>query len=143
MSRPAPTRRDAYKRLIPVQMRWADTDIYGHMNNAVHYTLFDTAVQVFLTGEGLLNLEDSPSIFLVVSSGCDYFEQITFGDTLTAGLKITRLGSSSIRYEIALFRGDSESSAAMGHFTHVNVARATRAPVPIAAAARRVFDTLT
>ena len=142
MSRPAPAGKSDYKRHVPVQMRWADTDIYGHMNNAVHYTLFDTAVQIFLTQERLLDLGRSATIFLVVSSGCDYFDQISFGDSLTAGLKITRLGASSIRYDIALFRNDSEISAAAGHFTHVNVVRDTRKPALISDAARAIFSQL-
>jgi len=131
--------RADYPLFEPVPMRWADTDIYGHMNNAVHYLLFDTAVQAFLMREGLLDLGRSETVFLVVSSGCTYFDEITFGDRIEAGLRISRLGRSSITYDISLFRDAAASAAATGQFTHVNVDRGTRRPVEIAEEARAVF----
>ena len=140
--RPTPNTRDHYRLFEPVQMRWADTDIYGHMNNAVHYLLFDTAVQAFLIRKGLLDLGQSETVYLVVNSGCSYFEEITFGDRISAGLRISRLGNSSITYDIGLFRNDDEPAAAQGHFTHVNVARADKNPVAITAQARAAFADL-
>ena len=142
MARPVAPRRDAFALFEPVQMRWADTDIYGHMNNAVHYTLFDTAVQSFLVREGLLDLGQSETVFLVVSTACDYFDEITFGDQLVAGLRIDHLGSSSIRYRIAVFRNESKTAAACGQFVHVNVARSDRRPRAISDAARDKFTML-
>ena len=142
MARPIAPLRAEFALFEPVQMRWADTDIYGHMNNAVHYTLFDTAVQAFLVREGLLALGQSESIFLVVATACDYFDEITFGDDLQAGLRITHLGNSSIRYRIGLFRNADASAAACGQFTHVNVARKDRRPMPITASARAAFEKL-
>ncbi len=142
MPRPIPPLRDAYPHFEPVQMRWADTDIYGHMNNAVHYTLFDTAVQAFLVREGLLDLGRSKTVFLVVSTSCDYFDEITFGDKLQAGLKIAHLGNSSIRYDIALFRNANTTAAAQGSFTHVNVTRSHRRPVALSPAARATLQKL-
>ena len=142
MVRPVAPMRAEFPLFEPVQMRWADTDIYGHMNNAVHYTLFDTAVQAFLVREGLLDLGGSESIFLVVSTACDYFDEITFGDELQAGLRIAHLGQSSIRYRIGLFRNRNETAAACGQFTHVNVARSDRRPRDISAEARARFEAL-
>lgn len=120
-------------------MRWADTDIYGHMNNAVHYTLFDTAVAVWVVRAGLLDLGGSATVFLMVQSDCAYFEEITFADQLEVGLRIARLGTSSIRYDLSLFRNGSDSAAATGGFTHVNVDRKTSRPVAIRPEARTVF----
>ena len=142
MSRAAPGQRHHYPLLEPVQMRWPDTDIYGHMNNAVHYTLFDTAVQNYLVREGLLDLGQSKTVFLVVSSGCSYFEEITFGDRLDAGIRIDRLGRSSVTYEISLFRNEGVSAAATGHFTHVNVGRVDRRPIELSDRARDVLARL-
>ncbi|MCG6903014.1 MAG: acyl-CoA thioesterase [Rhodobacter sp.] len=140
--RPQPDPRGDYSHFEPLQMRWADTDIYGHMNNAVHYTLFDTAVQAFLVREGLLDLGASETVFLVVSTACDHFEEITFGDQLEAGLKITDLGNSSVRYRISIFRNAGATAAATGSFTHVNVTRTTRRPAPLVARARAILENL-
>lgn len=142
MTRRRPGQRSAYALFEPVPMRWADTDIYGHMNNAVHYTLFDTAVQAFLIREGLLDLGGSATVFLVVNSGCDYFDEIRFGDRLEAGVRVSRLGTSSVTYEISLFRNTSESAAATGHFTHVHVDRRSRRPIALMAAARAALGKL-
>ena len=142
MNRPKPAQRAVYPLFDTIEMRWADTDIYGHMNNAVHYTLFDTVIQRFLTRNGLLDLGSSETVFLVVACGCDYFDEITFGDDLQAGLRITHLGNSSIRYRIGLFRNADASAAACGQFTHVNVARKDRRPMPITASARAAFEKL-
>ena len=124
-------------------MRWADTDIYGHMNNAVHYVLFDTGVQNFLIREGLLDLKQSETVFLVVSAGCTYFEEITFGDRLELGLFVNRLGTTSITYDLGLFRNGAQTPAAQGHFTHVNVDRETKTPMPLSSKAQTIFKKLT
>ena len=142
MSRATAGRRADYAQFEPVPMRWADADIYGHMNNAVHYYLFDTAVQAYLVRHGLLDLGQSETVFLVVSSGCDYFDEIVFGDRVEAGLRVGRLGSSSVRYEIGLFRNDSGLAAAEGFFVHVNVGRADRRPAALTARAREVLGRL-
>lgn len=142
MSRRQPGRRAEYARFEPVPIRWADSDIYGHMNNAVHYYLFDTAVQAVLVREGLLDLGRSDAVFLVVSSGCDYFGEILFGDRVEAGLRIGRLGSSSVRWEIGVFRNDADRAAAEGFFVHVNVGRADRRPRPLSDRAREVLRPL-
>ncbi len=142
MIRPQPGRRADYPHFEPLQMRWADTDIYGHMNNAVHYLLFDTAVQAFLIANDLLDLGGSETVFLVAASECDYFREIAFGDGIEAGLRITRLGNTSVTYEISIFRNDEEQASATGRFTHVNVSRDARRPVPLENTARAVFARL-
>ncbi|MDJ0629484.1 MAG: thioesterase family protein [Rhodobacter sp.] len=142
MSRPQPGRRGDYVRFEPVPMRWADADIYGHMNNAVHYYLFDTAVQAVLVREGVLDLGASETVFLVVSSGCDYFGEVVFGDRVEAGLRVARLGASSVRYEIGIFRNGADRASAEGYFVHVNVGREDRRPRPLSAKAREVMQRL-
>ncbi|MEL6522960.1 MAG: thioesterase family protein [Pseudomonadota bacterium] len=142
MSRPVPDTRAAYAHFEPLATRWADNDIYGHMNNAVHYQLFDTAVNGFLVRRGILDMGQSETVFLVVSSSCDYFAELAFPDRVDAGLRVARLGSSSVRYEIGLFQGDAETAAAQGHFVHVNVGRADRKPQPMAGPVRAILQEL-
>ncbi|MBP0618043.1 acyl-CoA thioesterase [Jiella mangrovi] len=138
--RPEPARRATFPLFRPLATRWADNDIYGHMNNVVHYSLFDTAVNGWLIEAGLLDLEAGEEIGLVVETGCRYHGELAFPDEVTAGIGISRLGRSSVRYEIALFRGDAEEAAAEGFFVHVNVDRKTRRPVAIGEARRRKFE---
>ena len=142
MTRAAPGQRGDYPLFEPVEMRWADMDIYGHMNNAVHYQLFDTAIGRFALREGLVGVGASPTIFLVVSSGCEYFAEIRFQDRLEAGLRVARLGRSSVTYQISLFPNGDDLAAATGHFTHVNVDRETKRPVAFTDAARAVLARL-
>ncbi len=142
MSRRLPGRRAEYALFSVITTRWFDNDIYGHMNNAMHYQLFDTAVNGMLIKQGLLDLKDSPTVFLVVETGCTYHSEIAFPDTVNAGLRVGRIGSSSIRYELGLFRNDEESAAAEGHFVHVNVDRQSRKPAAISDKARGEFKAL-
>lgn len=139
MTRPVPPDRTAFRQFEQLQTRWADNDIYGHMNNAYHYQLFDTAVNGYLLRHGIINLTDSPCVFLVVSSGCDYFAELRFPDIIHAGIHVTRLGSSAVHYGIGLFKNDDLAAAAFGTFVHVNVDRKTKKPTPISPFAR---DTL-
>jgi acyl-CoA thioester hydrolase len=111
--------------------RWFDNDIYAHMNNSVHYQLFDTVINGHLLEEGLLDLHNSATVFLVVESGCSYFSEIAFPDVVSAGLRVEKLGSSSVRYNVGLFVADASVAAASGHFIHVNVDRVTRKPAPL------------
>ena len=108
-----------------------DNDIYGHVNNAVHYSYFDTAVNRYLIDTGALDLRHGLVIGLVVETGCSYFKEIAFPDKIFAGLRVTRIGRSSVRFEVGLFRNDEELAAAQGHFVHVYVDRATRRPVEL------------
>jgi acyl-CoA thioester hydrolase len=110
-----------------------DNDIYGHVNNAVHYSYFDTAVNRYLIETGALDLQNGSVIGLVVETACSYFQEIAFPERISAGLRVTRIGRTSVRFEIALFRDDDEFAAAQGHFVHVYVDRTTRRPVDLPA----------
>lgn len=119
-----------------------DNDVYGHVNNVVHYSYFDTVVNTFLIQRGVLDIHSGAVIGLVVETGCKYFSPIAFPDVVVAGLGVTRLGTSSVRYEVGLFRNDEIEPAAQGHFIHVYVDRQTRRPVPLPAALRSVLQEL-
>ena len=120
--------------------RWMDNDVYGHVNNVVYYSYFDTVVNEYLIAQGVLDIEAGPVIGLVVETGCKYFSSIAFPDEITAGLKVARLGKSSVRYQIALFRRDGQEAVAQGHFVHVYVDRATRRPVTLPAPLRAALE---
>lgn len=139
--RPIPTRAD-YVDFYPLQTRWMDNDVYGHMNNVVHYSLFDTAVNGWAIERGLLDPRTSDAYGLVVETGCRYHAEMGFPDRVTAGLRVGRLGTSSIRYEVGLFRNDDETASADGFFTHVYVDRASHRPIPIDERRRAAFQML-
>jgi len=136
MVRVTPRNRADYSAFSTLATRWIDNDIYGHMNNAVHYQLFDTAVNGYLLEQGALDLKSGVTIFLVVETGCQYFSELAFPNVITAGIKVKKLGTSSVTYAVALFQGEAEVAAAQGHFVHVNVDRETRQPVIISDAIR-------
>jgi acyl-CoA thioester hydrolase len=129
--RPTPSSRSAFKTFRTITTRWMDNDPYGHMNNVVNYSLFDTAVNGWLIEEGALDIHHGDQIGLVVETGCCYFSELAFPDMVTAGIRVAKLGSSSVRYEIALFRNDEDQAAAEGFFVHVYVDRASRRPKPL------------
>ena len=135
--------RSAYRHFVSIPTRWMDNDLYGHLNNVVHYSLFDTAVNTTLIAAGLLDPHDGAIIGLVVESGCRYHASLAFPDVVSAGLRVAHLGRSSVRYEIGLFRGDDDTAAAEGHFVHVHVDRATRRPVALPDEWRVFFEALT
>lgn len=137
-----PGSRSSYKVFRTIGTRWSDNDTYGHMNNVVHYSLFDTAVNTFLIENGVLEMRGGPEVFLVVETGCRYHAEMTFPDQVTAGIRVARLGSSSVRYEIGLFRNDEDVAAAEGFFIHVNVDRLSRRPVPFGDKARALLEPL-
>lgn len=136
------TTRDDYAVFSTITTRWFDNDIYGHMNNAMHYQLFDTAVNGFLLEKGVINLSDSDTVFLVVETGCTYFGELAFPDIVTAGIRVTKMGNSSVTYQVGLFRGETKEAAAVGHFVHVNVGRETRRPVPMTQDVREILAVL-
>ncbi len=142
MTRPVPNSRSDYVVFQTITTRWFDNDIYGHMNNAVHYQLFDTAVNGHLMSAGVLELKTSPSVFLVVQTSCDYFGEMAFPDLVTAGVRVAHLGESSVTYDIGLFRNGASVATAQGQFVHVNVDRETRKSVPIGDDARRVLTAM-
>lgn len=133
----------AYRISHRITTRWMDNDAYGHVNNVVYYSWFDSAVNDFLVGSGLLDIESGPMIGLVVESGCRYGRAIRFPQPVTAMLRVGHLGTSSVRYEIGLFTDDRSEAAAEGHFVHVYVDRATRRPVPLPPKWRDTLGALT
>ena len=142
MSRQAPGYRTDYLREVTLSTRWDDNDLYGHMNNAVHYRLFDTAVNGFLIAECGFSPHTSDIIGIVAESGCRYFAELQFPDPVIAGLRVGHLGRSSVRYEIALFAKDSLQAAAEGYFVHVFVDRLDRRPRTLPDALRAKLATL-
>ncbi|WP_110352799.1 thioesterase family protein [Methylobacterium sp. B4] len=134
--------RAAYPRLVPLATRWGDNDVYGHVNNVVYYAFFDTAVNGLLVEAGALDIARSAVIGLVVETGCRYFAPVAFPDRITAGVRVARLGRTSARYEVAIFREDEPEAAAQGHFVHVYVDRDTRRPVPLPERLRAVLTRL-
>ena len=142
MVKQTPSTRDNYSVFSTITTRWFDNDVYGHMNNTVHYQLFDTAVNGYLMEQGVLDFKSGPTVFLVVETGCKYFSELAFPDVISAGLRVKKLGSSSVTYEVGLFRGDVGEASAEGHFVHVNVDRETRQPVVINEAYRKKLSLL-
>ncbi len=131
MSRPAARGREAYRHFTTITTRWADNDAYGHANNAIFYQWFDTAVNQWLIGQGLLDIEAGDPIGLVVETGCTYFASLSYPGDVDVGIALDRLGSSSVTYRLGVFASGSAEPAAQGHFTHVYVARDNRRPVPL------------
>jgi acyl-CoA thioester hydrolase len=129
--RRGPGVRAGYMEFVRMTTRWMDNDAYGHVNNAVYYSYFDSAVNRLLIDAGLLNSVAAPVIGLVVETQCRYFSPIAFPDSVTAGVRVAHIGNSSVRYEIGLFRNDTETAAAEGHFVHVYVDRTSRRPRPL------------
>ena len=142
MSRKQPPALSHFPHHQETSTRWDDNDIYGHLNNTVHYRLFDTAVNRFLLDNNLLDFRQGPSVYLVVETGCSYFVELAYPDQLIVGLRVARLGTSSVTYETGLFKDGEVSAAAAGHFVHVLVDRASRKPVPIDEASRAAFARL-
>lgn len=138
----APSTRADYRVFRHITTRWLDNDVYGHMNNVVHYSLFDTAVNGWMIEQGLLDPATSQTYGLVVETGCKYHAEMGFPDLVHAGLRIAKIGTSSVRFEVGLFRNDDNSASAEGFFVHVYVDRHTRRPTPVDAARRAAFDTL-
>lgn len=133
-SRPTPPAREAYAHFTAIGTRWSDNDAYRHVNNVVYYGFFDTAVNRRLIEAGALDLEASPAVGLVVETQCRYYAPISFPDEVHVGLRVAKLGRSSIRYELAVFRNHEPLASAEGHFVHVYVDRVTNRPVPLPAA---------
>lgn len=140
--RPAPEHRSRFSVFRSIGTRWMDNDLYGHVNNVVYYSWFDTAVNGYLIEQGALDIHQGSTIGLVVETQCNYFSSLAFPQTVEAGLRVARLGSSSVRYEIGLFAQGEELTAALGHFVHVYVDRDTRRPCPLPEKLREVLDSL-
>jgi acyl-CoA thioester hydrolase len=130
-SRPQPDGREAYRHFAPIATRWMDNDAYGHLNNVVYYSLFDTAVNRYLIEAGALDIHHGRTIGLVVETHCNYFASVGFPQMIEAGIRVAHRGASSVRYEIGIFAAGEPLCAARGHFIHVYVDRDTRRPVPL------------
>ena len=131
MSRSPPASRSDFKTWREVSTRWGDNDVYGHVNNIVYYEWFDTAVNAWLIGQGLLDVENGDPIGLVAETRCSYASPLAFPEAVDVGLAVAALGRSSIRYRIGIFAKDSDTTAAQGEFVHVVVDRQSRRPVAI------------
>ena len=142
MGRATPLKRTDFSYFWAISTRWADNDVYSHVNNAIHYQFFDTAVNGWLLETGLLDFGGTDTVFLVVETGCTYFSEVAFPDRIDAGIRVSQLGSSSVTYEVGLFRNDERSASAQGHFVHVNVGRNDRKPCPISPANKAILETL-
>ena len=142
MSRPQPHRLADYPHQREITTRWMDNDAYGHVNNVVYYSYFDTVVNSYLIEQGALDIATSPVVGFVVETGCRYFAPLAYPDPVSVGLRVAHLGRSSVRYEIALFGEGSATAAAQGHFVHVYVDRATRKPTDVPKALRDALESL-
>ena len=134
--------REAYRAWHDVTTRWADNDSYGHVNNVVYYAWFDTAVNAWLIGAGLLDVAEGDPIGLVVETGCRYARPLSFPEPVEVGLAVDRMGKSSVRYSLGIFLKNESEPAAEGHFTHVYVDRATRRPAEIPTSWRHKLEGL-
>ena len=142
MDKAQPLPRSAFAVFRDIPTRWSDNDIYGHVNNVVYYSWFDTAVNSYLIEQGVLDIHGGNTIGLVVQTQCNYFAPLAFPQVVQAGLRVARLGSSSVRYEIGLFAQEQPLSAAWGHFVHVYVQRSDRRPCTLPAPLREVLQGL-
>ena len=136
------TTRTAYKHFRPVQTRWADNDIYGHVNNVAYYGFFDTIVNEYLISAGALDIHEGAVIGLVVETQCNYFAPVSFPDELEGALRVAHIGNSSVRYEIGVFKKNEDAPVAEGHFIHVYVDRETRRPAKLPEALRAALLSL-
>jgi len=135
------SRREEFPYVLEIQTRWADNDVYGHVNNVVYYAYFDSIINRYLIEEGSLDIHVDHAIGVCVESQCTYKRPIAFPETVHAGLRVSRLGNTSVTYEIGIFRG--EELCAQGSFVHVFVERATRKPTPIPPSIRGALERIT
>lgn len=139
---PTPAPRSAYRVFRTIGTRWMDNDVYGHVNNVVYYSWFDTVVNAYLIEQGVLDILAGDTIGLVIETHCNYFAPLAFPQAVEGGLRVARMGNTSVRYEVGLFAQGAPLCAACGHFIHVYVDRHTRRPMPLPAALRGVLETL-
>ncbi len=137
----ARTRAD-YPHILAIPTRWMDNDVYGHVNNVTYFSYFDTAVNEHLIHAGGLDFARDAAIGLVVETSCVFRRSLSFPDTIDAGIAVTKLGNSSVVYEIGLFRQGEQAPAALGRFVHVWVDRASQRPIPVPARIRAALEPL-
>jgi acyl-CoA thioester hydrolase len=140
--RATPEPRSAYRAFRAIATRWMDNDAYGHVNNVVYYSWFDTVVNAHLVEQGALDIQRGETIGLVVETQCNYFTPVVFPQTVEAGLRVAHMGTSSVRYEVGIFVKGEELTAAKGHFIHVYVDRASRRPAMLPAKLKTVLEAL-
>jgi acyl-CoA thioester hydrolase len=140
MEKPTPEPRNRYHHFLRIPTRWMDNDVYGHVNNVVYYSYFDTVVNGYLIDQGVLVIGESSVIGLVVETQCRFFKPITFPDTVHAGLRVARLGNRSVCYEIGLYRNEEDAAAAQGHFVHVYVERTTHRATALPPEMRKALE---
>ncbi|MBE7369083.1 acyl-CoA thioesterase [Ramlibacter pallidus] len=141
-AKPQPEGRAGYKAFRTIPTRWMDNDAYGHVNNVVYYSWFDTAVNAHLIERGVLDIHRGETIGLVIETQCNYFASVEFPQVVEAGLRVAKIGKSSVRYEVGLFLLGEALTAAKGHFVHVYVDRATRRPAELPAPLKKVLEAL-
>jgi acyl-CoA thioester hydrolase len=141
MQTPSATRAD-YRHFLPIATRWMDNDTYGHVNNVTYYSYFDTAVNEHLIRFGGLDIVNDSAIGYAVETSCRFAKPLSFPETIDVGLRVARLGNSSVTYEIGIFRRGDDEPAASGRFVHVWVDRATERPVPIPPRIRAALEPL-
>jgi len=141
-TKPQPEARSAYRAFHDITTRWMDNDVYGHVNNVVYYSWFDSAVNGHLIREGALDIHKGEVIGLVVETQCNYFAPIQFPQAVEAGIRVAHMGRSSVRYEVGLFVRGHEQTAAKGHFVHVYVDRASRRPAELPPKLKQVLEAL-
>jgi acyl-CoA thioester hydrolase len=141
-SKPQPEGRAGYKAFRTISTRWMDNDAYGHVNNVVYYSWFDTVVNAHLIEQGALDIHHGQTIGLVIETQCNYFAPVQFPQTVEAGLRVAKIGNSSVRYEVGLFIQGEPLTVARGHFVHVYVDRATRRPTALPEPLKRVLEDL-
>ena len=142
MSRRPPAARGEFAHFLAMPTRWMDNDAYGHVNNVVYYSFFDTAVNRFLIDRGVLRIGSSPVIGLVVETGCRYHRPLAYPETVEVGVRVAHIGTSSVRYELGVFRQGDDAAAAEGHFVHVYVDREHRTPTPLPAEMRAALASI-
>ena len=142
LERPQPEPRSAYPVFRSITTRWMDNDAYGHVNNVIYYSWFDTAVNAYLIEHGALDIHHGSVIGLVIETQCNYFSPLAFPQLVDAGIRVRQLGTSSVRYEVGLFASGEPLTAARGHFVHVYVDKQTRRPQPLPLPLKTVLETL-
>jgi acyl-CoA thioester hydrolase len=140
--RVSPLPRSAFRHFIPLDTRWHDNDVFGHVNNVVYYAYFDTAVNRHLMAAGLLDPKTSTTVGLVVETGCIYFESVAYPERLEVGMAVVKLGRSSVTYRLGLFREGGAMCVALCRYTHVYAERASNKPVTMPEANRRLFESI-
>ena len=140
--RPNPSNRSDYNYFTKLSTRWNDNDLYGHLNNVIYYELFDTAVNKWLIKNNLIDIKNGNNIGLIVQSGCNYFSSFEYPDDIDAGIRVTNIGNSSVRYEVGLFKPNDDLASADGFFIHVYVDRGSNKPISLDYEFKKKLDTI-